>query len=303
MPDIRRSLRRGWRRVIFLTLRQLLRVTGFASARRLGRLCGDIEFALAWRQRQRCVHDLAQLLGRPDGDPWVRGQLRQAHRVNAIAMLETLAMFDRRQDERMLDKQCDVLGSEHLQAALAMGHGAILLAAHMGNCALLATHLAFSGWAVSVVYRPQTSYAPGVIESGLPLYGIDGISATAGIHAYARMLAALRRGRILFVTMDQGIKAAQDGIMMRFLGKNMPFSAGPAQLARHSGAPLLVVRTTAAEPVWRFSIETPPARAAEASLESDVEFLARLTEQQILQYPHLWSWHQRRWRKHPMVGQ
>ncbi len=280
-----------------------MRVTGFASARRLGSLFGDIQFHLAWRQRQRCLHDLAQLLGRPGGDPWVRVQLRQAYRVNTIAVLEALAMFDRRQDERMLDRHCEVVGSKHLRAALALGHGAIMLAAHMGNCALLATHLAFSGLPVSVVYRRARMMSAGFFERGLPLYGIEGISANAGIQAYGRMLDALRRGRILFVMMDQGTKAAQDGIILRFLGKNMPISAGPAQLVRHSGAPLLVVSTTAAEPVWRFSIEAPPARALEASLESDVEFLARLTEQRILQYPHLWSWHQRRWRKYPMVEQ
>jgi KDO2-lipid IV(A) lauroyltransferase len=303
MPDIGLSLRRCRRRLTFLTMRRLMRVTGFASARRLGSLFGDIQFRFAWRQRQRCLHDLAQLLGRPGGDPWVRVQLRQAYRLNAVALLETLAMFDRRQDERVLDRQCEVVGSEHLRAALALGHGAILLAAHMGNCALLATHLAFSGWPVSVVYRRARMMSADFFERGLPLYGIEGISANAGIHAYARMLDALRRGRILFVMMDQGTKAAQDGIILRFLGKNMPISAGPAQLARHSGAPLLVASTTAAEPVWRFSITAPLARAAEASLESEVEFLARLTEQQILQYPHLWSWHQRRWRKYPMVEQ
>lgn len=79
-------------------------------------------------------------------------------------------------------------------------------------------------------------------------------------------------------------------------------SAGPAQLARQSGAPVLPLATTAAEPVWKFTIGAPVARVPGASLESEVGQLARVTEQNILQYPQLWSWHHRRWRKFPMAA-
>ena len=102
-----------------------------------------------------------------------------------------------------------------------------MLAAHMGNCALLATHLAFSGLPVSVVYRRARMMSAGFFERGLPLYGIEGISANAGIQAYGRMLDALRRGRILFVMMDQGTKAAQDGIICAFSARTCPSPLGP----------------------------------------------------------------------------
>ncbi|MFZ3120236.1 MAG: hypothetical protein WA159_18195, partial [Variovorax sp.] len=48
--------------------------------------------------------------------------------------------------------------------------------------------------------------------------------------------------------------------------------------------------------VWRFQIQ-PPVPLGQGSLEADVERLVRLTEQQVLQHPQLWSWHHRRWRK------
>jgi KDO2-lipid IV(A) lauroyltransferase len=302
MRRFRRWLRRLRRRATFLAMRQLMRTTGFASARRIGQLLADLQFRLSWRVRRRCARDLALLLGRPPGDPAVRELLRQAYRVNTIAVLEVLAMFDRRLDDGVLDAQSEVEGLERLRAAFDGGRGAILLGAHMGNGALLTARLARAGWPVSVVFRQARMMSAGFFEQGLALYGIEAIPANAGLRAYVQMLDALKRGRILFVIMDQGTKATQDGITMRFLGKEMPMSAGPAQLARQSGAPVLPLLTTAAEPVWKFTIGAPVARIPGAPLESEAAELACLTEQNILRHPELWSWHHRRWRKFPMAA-
>lgn len=301
MPRISLWLRRGRRRLSFLAMRSLVRAAGFARVRGLGQLIGDLHFRLAWRDRRRQAHDMALVLGRSTDDPSVRTVLHQAYRVNTAAVLEVLAMFDRRQDERMLTSQCEIEGLEQLQAALAGGRGAILLGAHMGNDAMLLVRLACSGLPVSVVYRQSRMMSAGFFDRGLALYGIEGILANEGFRAYVRMVDALRRGRIVFLTMDQGTKVAKDGILMRFLGKEMPMPAGPAQLARLSGAPLLPVVTTASDPLWRFTIEAPVPRTAGATLASDVEKLARVTERQVLQYPHLWSWHHRRWCKYPFT--
>jgi KDO2-lipid IV(A) lauroyltransferase len=301
MPKIGLWLRRGRRRLSFLAMRSLVRATGFARARRLGQLIGDLQFCLAWRDRRRQTRDMALVLGQLPDDPTVRALLREAYRVNTAAVLEILAMFDRHQDEQMLASQSEIEGLPQLQAALAGGRGAILLGAHMGNEALLVVRLACSGWPVSVVYRQSRMMSAGFFDRGLALYGIEGILANEGFRAYVRMVDALRRGRIVFLTMDQGTKFAQDGIVMRFLGKEMPMPAGPAQLARLSGAPVLPVVTIASDPVWRFAIDAPVPRTAGATLASDVEELARVTERQVLQYPHLWSWHHRRWCKYPFT--
>ncbi len=301
MREIRRWLRRRKRRFIFLLMRQLTRFNGYSGARRIGKRVADFHFRFAWRERRRCANDIALLFGRPAGDASVRELLHQAYRVTTVAVLETLAMFDHRLDDDVLNAQCEVHGIEHLRTALGAGRGAILLAAHMGNGAILAARLARAGFPVSVVYRQARMMSAGFFERGLPLYGIEGILANAGIRAYSWMLDALRRGRIVFMMMDQGTKTTEDGIVMRFLGKDMPMPAGPVQLARHSGAPMLPLWTTAAEPVWTFTIGTPVRREPGSTLETEVEHLVRLTEQHILKYPHLWSWHHRRWKKFPMA--
>jgi len=295
-------LQRCGRRLAFLGLRTLVRATGFAHARTAGSWLGELRFRLAGGQRRRLLADMAHALGRSPDDPLLPALLREAYRVNDGAVLEILAMFDRRQDEAELAARCELDGLDHLRTALAEGRGVILLASHMGNAALAATRLAQAGWPVSVVYKESRMMSAGFLQRGLEHYGIQGILANAGIRAYGQMLTALKQGRIVFMMLDQGTKQAQDGMVLRFLGKDAPMPAGPAQLARTARAPVLPLATTAAFPIWRFTIE-PPQRLGQASLQADVECLVGLTERHVLQRPQLWSWHQRRWRKLPRALQ
>lgn len=294
--DWGRPLRRAQRRLTYLGYRTLLRSIGFKHARTLGSWMGALQFHLFWSQRRRLQREVALALGRTPGDPSISTLLRQAYRVNNGAVLEIMAMFERRQDERELTACCELDGLEHLHAAMAMGRGAILLATHMGNTLLATIQLAQAGWRVSVVYREARMMSAGFFHDGLEQYGIQPILANGGIRAYGQMLTALKQGRIVFVMMDQGVKEAETGLMQRFLGKDLPMPAGPAQLARASRSPLLPLVTTAASPKWRFAIQ-PPVALTGGSLESDVELLVGLTEQQIRQTPQFWSWHHRRWGK------
>ena len=296
--DVALRLQRGGRRLAFLSLRTLLRATGFAHARTAGSWLGELQFRLAGVQRRRLQADMAHALGRRPDDPQLPALLREAYRVNNGAVLEVMAMFDRRQDEADLAARCEIDGVGELRAALAEGRGVVLLASHMGNAALAATRLAQAGWPVSVVYKESRMMSAGFMQRGLEHYGIQGILANAGIRAYGQMLTALKQGRIVFMMLDQGTKRTQDGMVLRFLGKDAPMPAGPAQLARTARAPVLPLATTAAAPIWRFTIE-PPLRLGQASLQADVECLVGVTERHVRERPQLWSWHHRRWRKLP----
>lgn len=289
------------RRALFLACRTLVRRVPFHHLRRLGGWLGELQFRFGFVARRRMVREVTAILGRPADDRSVNEQMREAYRTNNAAVLEILKMFDRRQDEAMLLSNVEIDGIPILQAALAGGRGAILLAGHMGNGALLVVRLVASGIPVSVVYRAARMMDAGLFERGMPFYDIEGILANDGIRAYAKMLAALRRNRVVYMMADQGTRKARDGMRVRFLGKDMSMPAGPAQLARHANAPVLPVSTVAAEPKWRFEILPPIPRDKGASLEADAEALLRVSERLILRNPQLWSWHHRRWRHHPLA--
>jgi KDO2-lipid IV(A) lauroyltransferase len=294
--------RHSVRRLMFLSVRGLLQIVGFARAGPLGQRVGELQFRLGGRSRRRMEAEMALALRRPADDVAVPPMLREAYRVNTAAVFEVVAMLDRRQEEVTLLARSEVDGLEYLSEALAAGRGAILLAAHMGNAALLPLRLAGSGWPVSVLYKESRMMSADFFREGLARYGVQGIAANGGIRAYGEMLKALKQGRIVFLMLDQGVKDEKDGIVHRFLGKDMPMSAGPAQLARAARAPVLPVVTTAATPLWRFALQ-PPLPLGQESLEADAATLVAATERMVLSHPQLWSWQQRRWRKfRPRVG-
>ena len=295
-----RWLRRAGRRGLFVALRGLAGVCGLRHAPALGKLLGELEYRFAWRRRGRCARDMALALGRPVGDHGVAKQLRHAHHVYAQAVFEILAMFARRYEDRELASRVVVEGMEHLRSALTEGRGAILLGTHSGNGALLAVTLAAAGLPMSVVYRRARMMSADFFERGFAMYGVEGILANEGMRAYSSMRSAVKRGRIVFVTLDQGVRRAGSGVLVRFLGKDMKVAAGPAQLSRRARAPVLPVMTVGHRDAWRFRIE-PPLPPASSSLESDVERMTRATERQVLLHPELWSWHQRRWHLQPFA--
>ena len=300
MADWRIRLRRQRLRLLFLATRVVMRVGGYGAARWLGPLLAAAQYRFSLLDRDRCLHDLALLQQRAPGDPAVAHQLRNAYRINTIGVLEVLAMCDRRLDPAMLNTKLRVDGLERLEAA-RNGKGAILISTHSGNSLLLAVQLASSGWPITIVYRHARMMSAEFFATGLPRYGIDGIMANEGIKAYAKMLSALRQNRVVFAMVDQGVQATEDGVQMRFLGKNMPMPGGVVQLARQTQAPIVPVVTLAAEPVWHFSVAAPLELEPGCTLEEDMQIVLRDVEQQIMTHPELWSWHQRRWRNFPLA--
>jgi lauroyl/myristoyl acyltransferase len=288
------------RRSMFLALRWLLRRLGFDAAGRIGTLLGAIHYRFGSRIRRRCLTGLAAWLGRAVSDPEVARTLREAYRVNTIALLEVLSMVDRRLESQVLHARCRVEGVANLEAARA-GRGAILLATHSGNSLLLAAQLADAGWPVSVVYRHTRMMSKEFIATGLPRYGLEPILANEGFRAYASMLDALRRNRVVFAMMDQGVARAETGLQLRFLGKEMPMPGGVVQLARQSRAPILPVATLAADPHWQFSIGQRLVLPPGGSIAMDVSDILVHMEGDIRARPHLWSWPHRRWRNYPVA--
>jgi lauroyl/myristoyl acyltransferase len=297
----RRRLRGTRRRALFLGARWMVRRAGFDGIRRLGSWLAHAHYALDGRTRRACLAGIAALQGRDVGDPAVARTLREAYRVNTIAVLEVLSMVDRKLDAAQLRARCRVDGLAHLEAARQAGRGAILLATHSGNSLLYAAQLAEAGCPVTVVYRHARMMEVDFFATGLPRYGFEGILANEGFKAYARMVDALRKNRVLFAMMDQGVKEAETGVPMRFLGKDMPMPGGVVQLARAVRSPILPLVALAADPVWHFAIEPPLHLPPGGTIEEDTVTVLRHVEAQVLARPQLWSWQQRRWRKFPMA--
>lgn len=290
------------RRIMFLSFRWIIRIVGFDGARRYGACLAATHYRLAFGTRRRCMQGLAAFMGREVFEPQVAKTLREAYRVNTIAALEVLSMMERKLDAERMRLRCRVDGIENLERARA-GKGVIVLAMHAGNSLLLAGQLAEAGWPITVVYHQARMQSKRFFSTGLARYGFEAILANDGFRAYARMLDALRKNRVLFAMMDQGVENEETGLMSRFLGKNMPMPGGVVQLARQTRAPIVPIVTLAADPVWHLEFEPRLVLHPGGTVEEDVAQVLRNMETKIRVRPQLWSWPHRRWRNFPVADQ
>ncbi len=294
------KLRRRYRRGIFHGLKLVARLLGrggMDALRVRGHRIGLWHHRLTPRKRHRLQAQIAKALDLPL-DHSAR-LLREAYRVNDRAILEILAMYTGTVSATDVAAGCAVDGLENLDQALARERGVIMLGMHMGNGVAMCTHLATLGYPVAVIYRESGKIPTDFFRDGISSLGLDAIPAVPASVGVRRMLKALKENRILFILMDQATK--QGGTPALFLGKRLNMPPGPAELARRTGAAVVPALLTGVEPRWRFRLDPAAELDPEGELSENVANLTAIMQRHIESEPQWWTWHQRRWARHPFA--
>lgn len=205
-----------------------------------------------------------------------------------------------RMTPRDVEALITVTGSEHIDAALEKGNGAVLVCGHLGNWEILAM-LASKGYPMTFLVGEQHNIlVDGMMNRLRARFGGELVPVTGNLMG---VLRALRRNRVVCMLSDQD--AGRDGVFVEFLGKQASTPFGPARMSVQSGAPLLpggIVRHAggAHEIVVRPSVESPPE---DLPKDERVRLLTQgyTTEfgRFIRQYPDLYFWMHRRWKTRP----
>ncbi len=199
-------------------------------------------------------------------------------------------------------------GREHIEAALARGHGAVLWISEFVFCSLVAKiALHQAGFSVSHLSRPE--HGPSPTRFGMRflnpivthienryLGGRVEIGPEGAGHAMKELDQRLRFNGIVSIRAMVDAQArtqARNSIQVPFLHGSISLSTGPANFALKAGAPLLPVfamRTAAGEfevDIGRpFDVEGQPDGKSPhvAALQQYAETL----EAYVLRFPHLW---------------
>jgi KDO2-lipid IV(A) lauroyltransferase len=293
------NLKRLRRRAGFHLLRNLAALRarrGMAAVAATGDRLGRWHHRLARGQRRQLEQQLCRLFGVETSDPGPAAWLEDAYRINDRAIFEILAMYSGRMKIAEVAEHCAVDQLQVLDQALEEGRGVVLLGWHMGNGVSMATRLAHLGYPISVVFRESRKIQPEFYPRGLGFMGLEAIGAQPPAVGFRRMLKALKQNRVIYILMDQGIK---HGIETPFLGKRVPMPPGPAELVRRTGCALVTAPLRGVDPRWQFGLERVDIIDPQEELEASVEKLSRIMENQILERPEWWTWHQRRWPRYP----
>jgi KDO2-lipid IV(A) lauroyltransferase len=186
-------------------------------------------------------------------------------------------------------------GKEHLEAALARGHGAILISPHLGNWELGGLGLADMGYPVNVLTFREPDEKVNELrervrsERGIRFIYVDrnDTSPLAVIEA----VNALRRNEVLALLGDRD--GSSHTASLEFFGRPADIPLGAAYLGIASGAPVCPVFVPLEGGRYATIMEEPiffqgAHGARKESIQSGMERILRVFERYIRAYPDQW---------------
>jgi lauroyl/myristoyl acyltransferase len=250
---------------------------------------GELAYAV-WRTKRNIANaNFSRVLGRPADDPAVRRTARRSFRNFAKYVVEIMRFP--RLHPGDLQRLVHVEGMEHLRSAIEHGRGLIFTSVHFGNFEMGGARIA-DEIPLNVIADDLSNQRLMDLLVGNRAHKNINIHSPSG--AARKVLQALRRNEMVGLMMDLGPRAlAFDTVRTRFFGQEAVFPAVAANLARVSGAPIVVAIVTRQPDNTFRGIALPPIfpdRTQQATDETAriTEAIARALEDLISRCPEQW---------------
>ncbi|XFO68112.1 Phosphatidylinositol mannoside acyltransferase [Sporomusa silvacetica DSM 10669] len=258
----------------------------------IGRLCWPL---VSKKRRKMAIDNISRSLGITE---------EQAETIAKSSGIRLGPMFMEvlhmpRLNKDNINKYVTLIGSEHLEAALTMGRGAVLATAHSGNWELLGAALAMHGFPLVAVVQRQTNAAMDTF--------INEYRTKAGMHVTYKqgvreMVKLMGLGKIIGLLMDQDNHS--EGVFVEFFGRMASTPQGAAALARLNNAPIVPAFITENPDGTHIAILHPPVLVTKTDdraedIRNTTQHLTRIIEQHIRQHPQEWFWLHNRWKTAP----
>ncbi len=239
--------------------------------------------------------NMAHVLGLPIRSPRVRRIARQVFRNQCKNYYDLLRIASMK-PEQILASVREIEGLEHLDGALARGHGVVLASAHFGNFDLAGQVLALRGYQVTGIaehLKPERlfRYVCRQREShGLKFVPID--------HSLRPVFRALRANEIVGSAIDRNV--TDEGRLVEIFGRPARLPDGYLRLALRTGA-ALVFCLCRRLPDNTFTIIVEPELEIERSGDDSRDVAAAmprvisLFEAYLRRYPDQWVYFQPVW--------
>lgn len=195
-----------------------------------------------------------------------------------------------------MDKYINMIGAENLNEAIKLGRGGVIAASHSDNWELLGGALAQNGYRLVGVAQEQSN-------RGADRF-MNEYRAMIGMYVMYKydvrsMFKMISDGWLIGLIMDQD--AAEDGIVMPFLGRDASCAHGAATIARRSNSPIIPIFITKG-PGRTHNVIVGKAVFVEktANKHDDIRkttmLLTKKIEDHIKKYPSEWFWLHNRWK-------
>ncbi|MBA2370541.1 MAG: lysophospholipid acyltransferase family protein [Chloroflexi bacterium] len=252
-------------------------------------LTGELAY-LAWASRRRITKgNFAVVLGLPKDHPEVARVARRTFRnfakyVTEIMRFPKLGLED-------LARLVRLQGWEHLKEGLARNRGLIFVSIHFGNFDLGGARIA-NDVKLNVIADDLTNQR--LMDLLVGNRSHKNITIHSPIGAAKKALRALRRNEMVGLMMDLGPRAdAFNNVEVSFFGTPTKFPSVAANLARVSGAPIVVSAVVRERDNTFRGIALPPimverTREAAQDIERGTQAIVSGLERFVREWPDQW---------------
>lgn len=261
----------------------------------LAEVIGRAAFLVARKYAVITVENLKSVFGAEKTEKEINRIARQVF-VNIAKNAVELVRFPKITREN-IDSILRMEGREILDRELLKGKGILVITAHIGNWEMMAATLRIKGY-------PGVAVGKRIYFHKYDEY-LNSLRRCHDVHIVYRddsprkILKVLKSNAIVGIVADQDVDSVE-GVFINFLGKKAYTPAGPAVLARATGASLVPAVMIREGRSHRLIVNEPIELADTGNKEADVvtntQRWSDVIESYIRKYPDQWVWMHRRWK-------
>ncbi|MCK4537175.1 MAG: lysophospholipid acyltransferase family protein [Candidatus Krumholzibacteria bacterium] len=265
---------------------------------RFSSLLGILAFDVFRVRRRVSLENITRAFGDSMTD---RDRIKTARRsyINFAKSMVEFASLQRPDRERLL-RLVSIRGRGHIDEALAMGRGVVVVTGHFGSWEFLGAAAIAHGLPADFLVGEQSNTLVDDLMNGLRRKaGIGIISRGAGARG---IFSSLKKGRMVAIISDQD--ARKHGVFADFFGIPASTFPGAAQFAYRTGAPIVFCYIVRQTDESHETVFLPPI-IVDTSADKDTEILrltvahVRALEDAVRKHPDHYFWAHRRWKTKP----
>ena len=263
----------------------------------IGGWLGMLAYRLATQQRRLACEHIQQALDISDEDA-IKTIVKQCFSNLGKNVVEF--MLFRRMNPKQIQQSVSFEGVQHVENALALGKGAIILTGHFGNWELLAASISTNVSPLTPIVRELRSPRLNALVSKYrEKAGYSTIDRNTGVR---QALRCLRNNNLLGIVVD--VDTSVNGVFVDFFGKPAYTPYSPIAFALKTGAsilPAFIIRQP--DGTHRAIIEPPLTLERcddkENELVINTQKYTKVIESYIRKNPEQWIWMHQRWKTRP----
>lgn len=264
---------------------------------RIGCLFGSIVFKFSSHQRIIAYDNIRHSLNLHD-ERQVKLYIKRCYQNLGKTVVEFMRFP--KTSQKLIQEYVEFEGIHHIENALSLGNGAIILTGHFGNWELLAASISTKIAPLTPIVREiRSPRLNDLVKEYRKKAGYSTIDRNTGVRDALR---CLRSNNLLGIVAD--VDTTVNGVFVDFFGRPAYTPYSPIVFALKTGAailPAFIIRQP--DGSHKAIIEPPMVLEQTDEKEQDIientQKFTKIIETYIRKYPEQWIWMHERWKTQP----